>query len=313
MSNAVGAPFGVRDSQPSKKGRILLGLRQDRELVVGVAIIAAIIFAAIIAPVVAALVGHGPNDQYPNIAISDDGIPITFGPGFLLGADELGRDVLVRVLYGARSSLMIGVASTTVAMVIGVTVGLLAGLSRGAFDAISSELTNVSLAFPMLLTALTVAALNRAPDGGTYLDPSFVVVVIISLFSWAYFARVVRGSVVAIANTDYVAAAVNAGAPRTWIAFREVLPNVAPTVIVYWAVQLPLNIIAEATLSFLGVGVRPPDPSWGSMISAAQTSGLYVAQPLMLIAPCAALFLTVLGFNMISTRLRVDLDPAGRG
>lgn len=288
-------------------------LRRDRGLVVGAGLIGLLALAALSASVLAAVVGHGPSDQYPRIALDDSGIPITGGHGFLLGADELGRDVLVRVVYGARISLTIGVISTSLAMLVGVGVGILAGYRRGWVDAVLSEITSVTLAFPLLLTALSVAALNRAPGGATYVSPPVVVVAIIVLFSWTYFARVTRGIVVDITRMNYVRAAIGAGSPVRWILTREILPNVAPAVVVYWSVQLPSNIIAEATLSYLGVGIRAPQASWGSMIASAQSSGLYVAQPLMLIAPCAALFATVLGFNVVSTRLRVHLDPDRQG
>lgn len=288
-------------------------LRRDRTFVVGASIVLLLVGAALLAPVLAARVGHGPDEQFPAIAIDQTGIPITGGHGFLLGADDLGRDVLVRVLYGTRVSLVIGVVSTTLAMLIGVLIGLAAGYRRGWVDAVLSEITNVTLAFPMLLTALSVAALNRAPGGGSYVAPPVVVVAVISLFSWTYFARVVRGIVIDITHANFVKAAIGAGAPTRWIVFREILPNVAPSVIVFWAVQLPTNIMAEATLSYLGVGIRTPQASWGLMISEAQTSGLYVAQPWMLLAPCAALFVTVLGFNIVSTRLRAHLDPGREG
>lgn len=285
-------------------------LRDDRVLGFGAGIVLVLAIVAIFAPVIATLIGHGPNDQFPDIAIDDAGIPISGGEGFLLGADALGRDVLIRVLHGARISLVIGVVSTTLAMLIGLAVGLVSGYRRGWLDGVLSELTTVTMAFPMLLTALTVAALNRAPGGATYVSPPVVVVAIISLFSWTFFARLVRGLVIDLTNATFVKAAIGAGFSPVWIAFREVLPNAAPAVVVYWAVQLPTNIMAEATLSYLGVGIRAPEASWGSMIAEAQSSGLYVAQPLMLIAPCAALFVTVLGFNIVSTRLRAHLDPA---
>ncbi|WP_036922488.1 ABC transporter permease [Propionicicella superfundia] len=303
----------ISPSRPTGTALVLRHLRRDRTFVAGAVIVALLVALALLAPVIAAVVGHGPDAQFPDIAIDESGIPITGGHGFLLGADALGRDVFIRVLYGARVSLVIGVVSTTAAMLIGVAVGLVAGYWRGWADAVLSEVTNVTLAFPMLLTALSIAALNRAPGGSTYVSPPVVVVVIISLFSWTYFARVVRGVVIDVTNANYVKAAIGAGSPSSWIVLREILPNTAPSVIVYWAVQLPTNIMAEATLSYLGVGIRTPQASWGLMISEAQTSGLYVAQPMMLIAPCLALFVTVLGFNIVSTRLRAHLDPDKKG
>lgn len=285
----------------------------DPGLRLGAGVVAVLLLTAAAAPVLALLIGHGPNEQYPDIAISDAGIPVGPDQQFWLGADSLGRDVLVRVIFGARISVSIGVLSTTVAMVIGVLVGLAAGYLRGWVDAALSELTNVTMAFPMLLTALSVAALNRAPGGAVFVAPAVVVVVIISLFSWTYFARVVRAVVIDVTGATFVKAAIGAGSPTRWILSREILPNILPAVVVYWAVQLPTNIMAEATLSYLGVGIRAPEASWGQMIADAQSSGLYSVRPLILIAPCAALFVTVLGFNLLSTRLRAYLDPGRLG
>jgi peptide/nickel transport system permease protein len=176
-----------------------------------------------------------------------------------------------------------------------------------------SELTNIALAFPFLVTALSVVTLNRGTAGSTLIDPVFVVIGVVALFSWTYFARLVRNSVIEIKSKPFVLAAVGAGSSHTRVIAREILPNIAPTVIIYWAVQLPINIIAEASLSYLGVGIKAPTPSWGTMIANAQDSALYQPQPLMLIAPATALFITVLGFNVLSTRLRSRFDPGSAG
>lgn len=287
--------------------------RLDRGLILGGSIVAFVLIAALAAPAVAALTGHGPNDQFANETLDAAGLPITGGDGFLLGADGSGRDVLVRVLYGARISLAIGIPATTLAMLIGVTVGLVGGYLGGRVDAILSELTNIALAFPFLVTALSVVTLNRGTAGSTLIDPMLVVIGIITLFSWTYFARLVRGLVIELKSRPFVLAAIGAGASPARVLWREILPNIAPAVIVYWAVQLPINIIAEATLSYLGVGIRPPTPSWGTMIANAQDTALYQVQPWMLIGPAVALFITVLGFNVLSTSLRSVLDPAPAG
>ncbi|WP_066911943.1 ABC transporter permease [Millisia brevis] len=287
--------------------------RLDRGLLLGGSIVAFVLIAALAAPAVAALTGHGPNDQFANETLDAAGLPITGGDGFLLGADGSGRDVLVRVLYGARISLAIGIPATTLAMLIGVTVGLVGGYLGGRVDAILSELTNIALAFPFLVTALSVVTLNRGTAGSTLIDPMLVVIGIITLFSWTYFARLVRGLVIELKSRPFVLAAIGAGASPARVLWREILPNIAPAVIVYWAVQLPINIIAEATLSYLGVGIRPPTPSWGTMIANAQDTALYQVQPWMLIGPAVALFITVLGFNVLSTSLRSVLDPAPAG
>jgi peptide/nickel transport system permease protein len=281
----------------------------DPGLLAGTAIICVVIAAALLAPVVAALLGHGPNDQYPDQSLDAAGLPITGGNGFPLGADGSGRDVLVRTVYGARISLAIGIPSTTIAMGVGVVVGLSGGYFGGRVDAVLSEVTNVALAFPFLVTALSVVTLNRGTAGATLVDPAVVVIGVVAMFSWTYFARLVRNLVIEVKAKPFVLAAVGSGASHTRVLFREILPTILPTIVIYWAVQLPTNIIAEASLSYLGVGIRPPTPSWGTMIANAQDTGLYQTQPWMLIAPAFALFVTVVGFNLLATRLRSRFDP----
>lgn len=299
----------VDPSTPLRRGRVRSLLR-DPGLVAGSALVAVVLLAAVSAPAVAAVVGHGPNEQFPDETLDAAGLPITGGNGFLLGADGSGRDVLVRTLYGARVSLAIGIPATTIAMLVGLVIGLAGGYFGGRLDAALSELTNVALAFPFLVTALSVVTLNRGTAGTTVVDPIIVVIGIIALFSWTYFARLVRNSVIEIKSKPFVLASIGAGSSPSRVILREILPNIAPTVVIYWAVQLPINIIAEASLSYLGVGIRPPTPSWGTMIANAQDSALYQTQPLMLVAPAGALFVTVLGFNVLSTALRNRFDPS---
>ncbi len=299
----------VDPSTPLRHGRVRSLLR-DPGLVAGSALVAVVLLAAMSAPAAAAVVGHGPNEQFPDETLDAAGLPITGGNGFLLGADGSGRDVLVRTLYGARVSLAIGIPATTIAMLVGLVIGLAGGYFGGRLDAALSELTNVALAFPFLVTALSVVTLNRGTAGTTVVDPIIVVIGIIALFSWTYFARLVRNSVIEIKSKPFVLASIGAGSSPSRVILREILPNIAPTVVIYWAVQLPINIIAEASLSYLGVGIRPPTPSWGTMIANAQDSALYQTQPLMLVAPAGALFVTVLGFNVLSTALRNRFDPS---
>ncbi|MGU3649925.1 ABC transporter permease [Mycolicibacterium sp. A43C] len=303
---------GAAGPPPLRRGR-LLSFFADPGLVAGSTLVAFVVLAALAAPLIAAIVGHGPNEQFPDETLDAAGLPITGGNGFLLGADGSGRDVFIRTLYGARVSLGIGIPATTIAMVVGVVVGLIGGYFGGRIDAVLSELTNIALAFPFLVTALSVVTLNRGTAGTTLVDPVVVVIGVVALFSWTYFARLVRNSVIEIKSKPFVLAAIGAGASHRRVIIREILPNIAPTVIIYWAVQLPINIIAEASLSYLGVGIKAPTPSWGTMIANAQDSALYQPQPLMLIAPAAALFITVLGFNILSTRLRSRFDAGSVG
>lgn len=296
-------------SQPVPARRRWRAAVADPGLLAGAVIIGVVVAAALLAPAVAALLGHGPNEQFADETLDAAGLPITGGNGFLLGADGSGRDVLVRTLYGARISLAIGIPATTIAMIVGVVVGLSGGYFGGRIDAVLSEVTNVALAFPFLVTALSVVTLNRGTAGTTLVDPAVVVIGVVALFSWTYFARLVRNLVIEVKARPYVLAAVGSGASHARVLLREILPTILPTIVIYWAVQLPTNIIAEASLSYLGVGIRPPTPSWGTMIANAQDTALYQTQPWMLIAPAFALFVTVVGFNLLATRLRSRFDP----
>ncbi len=288
-------------------------LREDRTLAAGAILVVIVLLSAAFAPMLAEILGHGPNDQFADENLDSSGLPVVFAPGFLLGVDGSGRDVLLRTLYGSHVSLAVGIPATILSAIIGTAIGLVAGYAGGKTDAILSEITNIALAFPFLVTALSVVTLNRGTAGSTLIDPVVVVIGIIVLFSWTYFARIVRGMVVELKNRPFVVAARGAGSGHVRVLWTEILPNLVPTILVYSAVQLPVNIVAEATLSFLGVGIRPPTASWGNMIANAQETALYQVQPFLLLAPATALFITVLGFNLLSTRLRARLDPSARG
>ncbi|GAA3680912.1 ABC transporter permease [Arthrobacter ginkgonis] len=289
--------------------RLFRAIVRDRLTLAGLAIVAAVVVAGLLAPVFAAWTGHGPTDQYREAGLNAVGVPVGPGSGFLLGADGSGRDVFIRTLYGTQVSLLVGVPATTLALLAGTTLGLIAGFFGGRTDAVVSQIIDITLSFPFLVTALCLVALNRGDDGQNIVNPILVVILVITLFSWTFFARIVRGQVIALRNRPFVEAAVSIGASRTRIIVRDILPNVIPVALVYWGVQLPLNIVGEATLSFLGVGVVPPTPSWGNMISDAQASALYQSQPWMLLGPGIALVLTVLGFNLLSSGLQNILDP----
>lgn len=299
----------------SLRARSALGaLWQDRTFRSGVVLIAIVLAGALLAPLVSWFLGHGPTEQFRAAALTEMGLPTGPRLDFPLGADGNGRDVLVRTLYGARVSLAIAIPATTFALIIGTAVGLVSGFYGGTVDRVISQGIDVALSFPFIVTALSLLALNRGGDGRPLLAPSLVVVLILTLFSWTYFARLTRGLVLSLRTGPMVEAARTIGASNARIILREILPNIAPVLLVYWAVQLPTNIIAEATLSFLGVGVQAPQPSWGNMIAEAQRTSLYQVQPFFLLGPGLALFLTVAGFNTLSAGLRNVLDPhrAGR-
>ncbi|WP_069263990.1 ABC transporter permease [Paraburkholderia nodosa] len=302
-------PAGQGERPANGAWRLVRRLLRERAVVVGLLIVACVVGAALAAPLAAAWLGHGPTQQFRDTALSDMGLPVGPSRAFPFGADDNGRDVLVRTLYGARLSLLIALPATTLAMMFGTAIGLAAGFLGGATDRILSQAIDVALSFPFVVTSLSLLAFARGADGESVVDPAFLVVIVIALFSWTAFARLARGLTLALRQQPFVEAAAMSGAGRLRVVWREILPNIAPAVIVYWAVQLPTNIIAEATLSFLGVGVQAPSPSLGNMIADAQRSSMYQVQPWFLLGPGITLFLIVVGFNSLGSGLREVLDP----
>jgi ABC-type dipeptide/oligopeptide/nickel transport system permease subunit len=207
------------------------------------------------------------------VALDEMGLPVGPSWAFLLGADGNGRDVFVRTLYGAQISLLVGIPATTAAMIIGTLIGTISGFIAGRVDRIVSQAIDVAMSFPFVVTALSLLSLNRGDQGLPLISPVLVVILVIALFSWTYFARLTRGLVLELRSSPMVEASMVVGASKTRIILLDILPNILPTLLVYWAVQLPANIVAEATLSFLGVGIQAPVPSWGNMIAEALVSG----------------------------------------
>jgi peptide/nickel transport system permease protein len=218
------------------------------------------------------------------------------------GTDDVGRDVLARVIYGARASLLAGVISVSIALVIGVPIGLLSGYLGGFIDALFSRITDALLACPFLILAIALAA---------FLGPSLGnAMIAIGITTTPIFVRLTRGQVMAVKVEDYVEAARAVGNPHWRIALVHILPNILPALLVQATLSIAAAIIAEAALSFLGLGQQPPAPSWGSMLNAAQR--FLVNAPWMAIWPGLAIFLTVLAFNLVGDGLRDALDPRSR-
>jgi peptide/nickel transport system permease protein len=284
--------------------------RRDRVAQVAAGFILLLIVVAIFAPLVVKLLGlPSPYTQNPKLTGSF-GEPLGPGSGHPFGVDPLGEDVASRVIYGTRVSLEVGVIGTAIATLIGVTLGLLAGYYRGWVDTIISRLfIDVTLSIPILLLGLGVGAACavRGCLGGTIQPGVGVIIFLIAFATWTYFARIVRGLVLSLREREFVEAARALGASDLRIMFREILPNLIAPIIVYATLQIPLNILIEASLSFLGVGVRPPTASWGQMIAAAtptfNTAWWYM------VFPGAALLLTVLAFNLLGDGLRDALNP----
>ncbi|KOC91502.1 ABC transporter permease [Winslowiella iniecta] len=218
---------------------------------------------------------------------------------YWLGSDELGRDILSRMIWGARTSLLAGCISVMIAILIGVPLGLIAGYWQGIWDGVISRVIEALLACPFLILAIAL---------GAFLGPSLGnAMIAIGLSAMPIFARLTRGQVIAIRNEEYIDGARAIGLPDRWIVLRYVLPNVMSPILVQATLAIASAIITEASLSFLGLGQQPPDPSWGAMLNTAK--GYLEQAPWMSIFPGIAIFLTVQGFNLLGDGLRDALDP----
>jgi peptide/nickel transport system permease protein len=287
-------------------------IRQDKAAMAGAVVIVLLLLLAIFAGVIAHIVGHGPNDVYDNMT-DDFGIPKGPNHAFWFGADGSGRDVFVRVIYGARISLLVAAMATTISMTIGVTVGVIAGYYRGVVDTIVSRLSDVVLALPQLLLAIGIAAACSVSATGCldgWVQPGVkLVVFVISAFTWPYIARIVRSTTLSLREKEFVEAARSLGASDRRIIFREILPNLVAPITIWATLLIPANILFEAALSFLGIGVPVTTASWGSALSDAAAGGLYRDAPWMMIFPGIFLVLTTLAFNLLGDGLRDALDP----
>jgi peptide/nickel transport system permease protein len=267
--------------------------------VVGLVIIAIVLIGAIFAPW---LTNFDPNEQMFD-GLTLEGAPLPPNATFWLGTDLLGRDLLTRILYGARTSLVIGIVANGVALLIGTLVGVTAGYFRGWTGGALMRFTDLMMAFPALLLAICLAAV---------FEPSlWIVAMVIALVNWVQTARVIYTQTSSLATREFIDAerTIGAGSPR--ILFRHILPHLMPTVLVYATLGIATTVLLEATLSFVGVGVRPPTPSWGSIIFESQSS--FLSEPWLVFFPGAAILLVALAFNLVGDALRDALDPTQRG
>ena len=284
------APAPEEFSVESPSRRAWRRLRRRKGAMVGLAVILLIGFVAVFAPLIAP---YDPAQQ--------SWAAVRKAPSFAywMGTDEVGRDVLSRVVFGARASLLAGFISVAIAIAIGVPVGLLAGYAGGLVDGVISRMTDAMLACPFLILAIALAA---------FLGPSLTnAMIAIGVTATPIFVRLTRGQVLSVKSEDYVEAARAVGNPHWRIAARHILPNVMPALLVQATLTVATAIIAEASLSFLGLGQQPPAPSWGSMLNAAQR--FLTQAPWMAIWPGLAIFVTVLSFNLLGDGLRDALDP----
>jgi len=234
--------------------------------------------------------------------VSEDGIPVGPGAAFPLGADLAGRDVLSRVIYGSRVSLLVATLGTLFALLMGLAAGLLAGLYRGAIDTILSRFIDAMMSIPVLLLAIALASVLR---GGSV----WAVVLILALVNWTYLARIIRAEVLSLRERDFIEAARALGASDRAILLRHLLPNLVGPVLVFATLSMANNILLESALSFLGVGVQPPTPSWGNMIQEGMA--FYGVAWWMSLFPGLAILITVVCYNLVGEGLRDAMDPAG--
>jgi ABC-type dipeptide/oligopeptide/nickel transport system permease subunit len=275
---------------PRRRNRALAKFLRNRPATVGGLIVSIFVLVALLAPLIA-----------PYDPLKTGFSLVRKAPSALhwFGTDELGRDIFARILHGARASLMAGVVSVGIAVGIGVPLGLFAGWYGRWVDGVVSRFVEAMLAIPFLILAIALASFLGPSLGNAMLA--------IGLSAMPIFARLTRGQVMTVRAEDYVEGARAIGLPDRWILLRYVLPNVAPQILVQATLTIASAIIAEASLSFLGLGQQPPNPSWGSMLNTAKN---FMAQaPWMSLAPGAAIFLTVFGFNMLGDGLRDALDP----
>ncbi|MBW9117048.1 ABC transporter permease [Rhizobium cauense] len=279
--------------------RVIKALLRQPAALFGLLVVLLVIFMAIAAPWIAPF---SPDDQMFD-GLSLEGAPLPPGGQFLLGTDTLGRDLFSRLLFGARTSLIIGLVANGIAVAIGLLIGILAGYLRGLLGNVLMRFTDLMMAFPALLLAIVLAALLR---------PSlWIVAMVIALVNWVQVARIVYTETRGLVERDFIMAQRSLGAGHFRILFVHILPHLMPTAIVWGTLGIATTVLLEATLSFLGIGVQPPQPSWGNIIFESQS--YFQAAPWLVFFPGAVILLTALSFNLVGDALRDILDPTQRG
>lgn len=287
--------------------------RRDRVAISGATVILLLVLIALTAPFLTRqLTGRGPNDLTLAREMTDEfGLPRGPNSEYWFGADKAGRDLFVRVLYGARTSLLVALIATGISVAIGVTLGIAAGYYGGPVDSLISRTIDIILSLPLLLFAIGIsAACSTTKEGclGGRIKPGLgLVIFIITVFSWPYIARIVRGNTLSLREREFIDASRALGAAGPRIMFKEILPNLVAPIIVYSTLVIPQNIVFEASLSYLGIGVPPHTPSWGRML--ADATRLLDVAPWLMIFPALFLVLTTLAFSLLGDGLRDALDP----
>jgi peptide/nickel transport system permease protein len=295
--SAVSGALSV-GTPPAERG-VLRRLVRRPLATFGLLLIASVVIGAMFAPY---LTPYDPSEQFFD-GLSIEGAPLQPTDKYWLGTDLLGRDLFTRLLYGARTSLVIGIVANGVALLIGTTVGIVAGYFGGLVGSVLMRFTDLMMAFPALLLAICLAAILR---------PSlWIVAMVIALVYWVQIARVVYTETRALAERDFIAAERTLGASSARILLRHIVPHLTSTVIVWGTLGISTTVLLEATLSYLGVGVQPPMPSWGNIIFENQT--YFQAAPWLVFFPGLAILALALAFNLVGDALRDLLDPTERG
>jgi ABC-type dipeptide/oligopeptide/nickel transport system permease subunit len=297
-------------------GRIAwMRLRRDKVAVAGGVVVVLLILIAIFGPFFV----QNPDTFHSNLINPTFSRPNGAWGGISLahplGVEPVtGRDMLARIVVGARYSLLIGFLATALAVFLGVLAGVIAGYFGGWVDSVIARAMDVFLAFPLLVFA--IALVGVIPGSAFGLSGNtlrvFLLIFIIGFFAWPYMGRIIRGQTLSLREREFVDAARSLGARGPYILFRELLPNLVGPILVYSTLLIPTNILFEAALDFLGVGLIPPTPSWGYMLSTAVTQGFYQVDPLYMIIPGLAIFITIMSFNLFGDGLRDALDPRSR-
>jgi peptide/nickel transport system permease protein len=280
-------------------GEAWVRFRRDRLALGALAVIVLLVVVALGAPWLAP---YDPAEQFFD-GLTLEGAPLPPSSRFWLGTDLLGRDLLSRLMFGARTSLMIGVAANTAAVALGVLVGLIAGYLQGPVGFILMRFTDLMIAFPALLLAIALAAI--------FAPSLWIVAMVIAMVNWVQVARIIYTETTGLAARDYIEATRALGASWPRIVLRHILPHLAPTLLVWGTLGIATTVLLEATLSFLGIGVRPPTPSWGGIIYESQS--YFLSAPWLVFFPGAAILMLALSFNLLGDALRDAFDPTGRG
>ncbi|MEU0481424.1 ABC transporter permease [Streptosporangium sp. NPDC006013] len=312
---AVLAGAGVKAVQGRSLGQIAwMHLKRDKVALVGAGVVVLLIVIAIFAPLIVDLFGHPPNEFHQEMIDTSTMTP-KGGTGisgeFLFGVEPVnGRDLFSRVVYGARISLLIAVLATLLSVVIGTVMGVMAGYFGGWADTVISRTMDVFLAFPLLVFAMAlVGVLGQFEQSlGVKGDTLRIglMIFVIGFFNWPYIGRIIRGQTLSLREREFVDAARSLGARGPYILFREILPNLIAPILIYATLLIPTNVMFEAALSFLGVGIQAPTATWGGMISQAVK---FYNVPHFMFFPGMAIFITVLAFNLFGDGLRDALDP----